>query len=30
MIEWTDRAIVLSARPHGEDAVVASLLTADH
>jgi DNA repair protein RecO (recombination protein O) len=30
VIEWTDRAIVLSARPQGEDAVVASLLTADH
>ncbi|WP_413203509.1 DNA repair protein RecO [Rhodospirillum sp. A1_3_36] len=30
MIEWNDRAIVLSARPQGEDAVVASLLTTDH
>jgi DNA repair protein RecO (recombination protein O) len=30
VIDWTDRAIVLSTRPHGEDAVVASLLTANH
>ncbi len=27
MIEWRDEAIVLAARPHGEDAVVLQLLT---
>lgn len=30
MIEWTDRAIVLSARAHGETGVIASLLSAGH
>ena len=29
-MEWTDEAIVLSARPHGEAAVVATLLTRSH
>ena len=29
-MEWTDEAIVLSARPHGEAAVVATLLTHSH
>ncbi|WP_158045877.1 DNA repair protein RecO [Skermanella pratensis] len=29
-MEWTDEAIVLSARPHGEAAVVATLLTRTH
>jgi DNA repair protein RecO (recombination protein O) len=29
-MEWTDEAIVLSARPHGEAAVVATLLTHNH
>jgi DNA repair protein RecO (recombination protein O) len=30
MIEWSDRGIVLSARPHGEGSAVVSLLTAAH
>ena len=30
MLEWTDHAIVLSARPHGETGAVVSLLTRDH
>ncbi len=29
-MEWIDEGIVLSARPHGENAAVASLLTAAH
>lgn len=29
-MEWTDEAIVLSARPHGESAAVATLLTREH
>jgi DNA repair protein RecO (recombination protein O) len=29
-MEWTDEAIVLSARPHGENAAVVTLLTASH
>lgn len=29
-MEWTDEAIVLAARPHGESAAVAILLTRDH
>jgi len=29
-MEWTDEAIVLSARPHGENAAVVTLLTAAH
>lgn len=29
-MEWTDRGIVLSARRHGESAVILSLLTAEH
>ncbi|WP_029006815.1 DNA repair protein RecO [Azospirillum halopraeferens] len=29
-MDWTDRGIVLSARPHGETAAVAVLLTRDH
>ncbi len=29
-MEWTDEGVVLSARPHGEDAVILQLLTADH
>jgi DNA repair protein RecO (recombination protein O) len=29
-MEWTDEAIVLSARKHGESAVIASLLTREH
>ena len=29
-MEWTDEGIVLSARPHGENAAVATLLTAAH
>ena len=29
-MEWTDEAIVLSARPHGENAAVVTLLTAMH
>jgi DNA repair protein RecO (recombination protein O) len=30
MLEWTDDAIVLSARPHGETGGIVSLLTRDH
>src|SRR5919108_62930 len=30
MIEWTDDAIVLSARRHGESAAIVSLLTQAH
>ncbi|ABC22649.1 DNA repair protein RecO [Rhodospirillum rubrum F11] len=30
MIEWSDRGIVLAARPHGEDGVIVSLLSAGH
>jgi DNA repair protein RecO (recombination protein O) len=30
MIEWSDSALVLSARPHGETGVVASVLTLEH
>ncbi len=30
MIEWTDDAIVLSARRHGETAAIVSLLTRAH
>lgn len=30
MIEWRDTGIVLSARPHGEDAALVQLLTRDH
>ena len=30
MIEWRDEGIVLSARPHGETAVILELLTRDH
>ncbi len=29
-MEWTDEAFVLAARPHGEGAAVAQLLTRDH
>jgi len=29
-MEWTDRAIVLSTRPHGESSAVAVLLTREH
>jgi DNA repair protein RecO (recombination protein O) len=29
-MDWRDRGIVLSARPHGENAVVATLLTENH
>src|SRR5258707_1303876 len=29
-MEWIDEAIVLSARPHGENAAVVTLLTAAH
>lgn len=29
-MEWTDRGIVLSARPHGEGGLVATLLTREH
>jgi DNA repair protein RecO (recombination protein O) len=29
-MEWTDEAIVLSARPHGENAAVVTLLTPEH
>ncbi len=29
-MEWTDRAFVLTARPHGEGAAVVQLLTCDH
>ncbi|GAB5470797.1 MAG: DNA repair protein RecO [Rhodospirillales bacterium] len=29
-MEWTDEALVLSQRPHGEDAVILQLLTATH
>ncbi len=29
-MEWTDEAIVLSSRPHGENAAVVTLLTAAH
>jgi DNA repair protein RecO (recombination protein O) len=29
-VEWRDDAIVLSARPHGETSVLASVLTRDH
>ncbi|MDE1900064.1 MAG: DNA repair protein RecO [Alphaproteobacteria bacterium] len=29
-MEWTDEAIVLAARPHGENAAVVTLLTAAH
>jgi len=29
-MDWTDEAIVLSARKHGENAVILSLLTRDH
>lgn len=29
-MDWTDRGVVLSARPHGEAAAVAVLLTRDH
>ena len=29
-MEWTDQGIVLSARPHGENAAVVTLLTAEH
>ncbi len=30
MIAWTDEAIVLASRAHGETAAVATLLTRDH
>ncbi|WP_336470143.1 DNA repair protein RecO [Enhydrobacter aerosaccus] len=30
LMEWTDRGIVLTGRPHGEGGLVASLLTRDH
>lgn len=30
MIEWSEEAVLLAARPHGEDAVVAQVLTAEH
>ena len=30
MIEWDDRGLVLSVRPHGEGAGIVSLLTRDH
>lgn len=29
-MEWTDQGIVLSARPHGEGGLIASLLTREH
>jgi DNA repair protein RecO (recombination protein O) len=29
-MEWTDEGIVLSARPHGENAAIVTLLTAQH
>ena len=29
-MEWTDDAIVLSARPHGETSAVVMLLTSEH
>jgi DNA repair protein RecO (recombination protein O) len=29
-MEWTDEAIVLSARAHGESSAIATLMTADH
>lgn len=29
-MEWTDEAVVLSARPHGESAAVAALLSREH
>jgi len=29
-MEWSDAAIVLSSRPHGENGVIAELLTRDH
>src|SRR5690606_6902385 len=29
-MEWTDEAVVLSARPHGETAVLAEMLTRAH
>lgn len=30
MPEWTDQAIILSTRPHGESSAIVNLLTADH
>lgn len=30
MPEWTDNAIILSARPHGETSVIANVLTVEH
>lgn len=30
MLEWNDEAVVLSARPHGENGAVVSLLTSSH
>ena len=30
MPEWTDTAVILSARPHGENAIIANVLTAEH
>lgn len=30
MPEWTDTAVILSARPHGETSVIANILTAEH
>jgi len=29
-MEWTDEGLILSAQPHGENAIVATLLTAEH
>ena len=29
-MEWNDEAIVLSARPHGENGVILELLTREH
>lgn len=29
-MEWSDDAFVLAARPHGENALIVSLLTRDH
>jgi len=29
-VEWTDEAVILSARPHGESSLILQLLTRDH
>ena len=29
-MEWRDNGIILSVRPHGENAVIASILTEQH